>query len=203
MTGTGSGDEPQAPLAYLDMPVSEFLAALADGTAVPAGGSAAAVCVALGGCLTAMAARLSARQLGAEVASELAAEAHGLATAAARQVQADAESVRQLLAGRPGGDMSAAADVPLQVMELAAQIAHRAARLAADGNPNLRGDAVTAVLLADAGARAASVLVEIDLASVPDDRRGALAGRLLADLASLVARQCAPGQLAGEGKGTG
>jgi len=38
--------------------------------------------------------------------------------------------------------------VPLQLCELAGQTAALAARLATDGNPNLRGDAITAALLA-------------------------------------------------------
>jgi formiminotetrahydrofolate cyclodeaminase len=51
-------------------------------------------------------------------------------------------------------------------------VAEIAARLAREGNPNLRGDAVAAALLAEAGARAAAVLVEINTAAgeIADDR---------------------------------
>jgi formiminotetrahydrofolate cyclodeaminase len=52
------------------------------------------------------------------------------------------------------------------------EVAGIAARLAEEGNPNLRGDALAAVLLAGAGVRAASALVGINLSSadVDDDR---------------------------------
>jgi formiminotetrahydrofolate cyclodeaminase len=51
-------------------------------------------------------------------------------------------------------------------------VAEISGRLAREGNPNLRGDAVAAALLAEAGARAAAVLVEINLGAgeIADDR---------------------------------
>jgi formiminotetrahydrofolate cyclodeaminase len=58
-----------------------------------------------------------------------------------------------------------------------------AARLAADGNPALRGEASTAALLAEAGARSAAVLVRINLAGVPDDERHRRAEALLGEAA--------------------
>ena len=44
--------------------------------------------------------------------------------------------------------------------------------MAREGNPNLRGDAVAAALLAEAGVRAAAVLVEINTRAgeISDDR---------------------------------
>ena len=45
--------------------------------------------------------------------------------------------------------LSAATDVPLEVVQIASRVAELAARLAEEGNPNLLGDAVTAALLAD------------------------------------------------------
>ena len=62
-----------------------------------------------------------------------------------------------------------------------------AARLAAGGNPNLRGDAVTGALLAEAGARAAAALVGINLAGAEDDDRPARAEQLAAEAARLAA----------------
>ncbi len=53
--------------------------------------------------------------------------------------------------------LSGAAAVPMQVVEVAAQVAQVAAYLAREGNPNLRGDAITAAALAEAGARAAAL----------------------------------------------
>ncbi len=70
--------------------------------------------------------------------------------------------------------MSGAADVPLAVAEAGAEVAEVAARLAREGNPNLRGDAVAAALLAEAGTRAAAALVRINTAAgdISDDRVG-------------------------------
>jgi methenyltetrahydrofolate cyclohydrolase len=195
---TGSADVVGPPDDYLHMPLSGFLGALADRSAAPGGGSAAATAVAVGAGLCAMTARLSARQLTAEVADELATDACALQAGAAALIQADGRSYQAVLAaGRPanvGADvsradrlaaaLSTASDVPMQVLGLAAQVARLAARLAARGNPNLRGDAVTALLLAEAGARAAAVLVRINLADAPEDGRPATASKLLDDVAS-------------------
>ena len=72
-------------------------------------------------------------------------------------------------AQREDGDvkaaLSAAADVPLEIAEIGAEVTEIAARLAEKGNPNLRGDAITAILLAAAGVRAAVSLVEINLSA--------------------------------------
>ena len=46
---------------------------------------------------------------------------------------------------------------------LGAEVAELAARLAVAGNPNLRGDSVTAALLAEASARSAACLVDINV----------------------------------------
>jgi methenyltetrahydrofolate cyclohydrolase len=82
--------------------------------------------------------------------------------------------------------LSRAADVPMEIVELAAQVAGIAAPLAAVGNPALRGDAVAAALLAQAGARAAATLVAINLADSPDDSRPGRAFDLLAEIAHSV-----------------
>jgi len=186
-----SDDESKGGLpGYLEMSLGDFLTALGSGQAAPGGGSAAAACVALGACLCAMTARLSVRQLAAAQASDLAAEADRLSQAAASLIQADAESfqrawtARRRPAAEPASqqtqaaageqlnaaDLSAAAAVPLQIMELASQVARLAARLAKAGNRNLHGDAVTGLMLAEAGARAAAVLVEINLGGADDER---------------------------------
>jgi len=196
--------------SYLDRSLNEFLDVLSAGHAAPGGGSAAALTVALGASLCAMAGRLSARQLGALDAEFLVAEADRLRGSAASLVQADAEAYHDVVAAlrdEPGQDLGAsdvpgpdaevrrqridgalseAAAIPMEVLELAAQTARLAARLATGGNPNLRGDAITAALLAQAGARAAAVLVSINLAASPGDDRPARAQALLAEIASAV-----------------
>jgi formiminotetrahydrofolate cyclodeaminase len=145
-----------------------------------------------------MAARLSAGQL---------ADAEGLADradAARRRVaplaRMDAESYGRVLDAYREPDsetrsesvsdaLSGAADVPLAVAEIGNEVAGIAAQLVEEGNPNLEGDAIAALLLAEAGVRAATVLVEINLSSanVEDDRLGR-ANELADETAATVRR---------------
>ncbi len=82
--------------------------------------------------------------------------------------------------------LSEAADVPLSIAEVGAEVAGNAARLAEEGNPNLRGDAVTATVLAGAGVRAAATLVEINVsAGGADDDRLSRVDQLLATMAAV------------------
>ena len=79
--------------------------------------------------------------------------------------------------------------MPLAVAEIGNEVAALAARLVKEGNPNLEGDALTAVLLSDAGVRAAGKLVEINLstANLDGDRLGK-ANRLIDTTAATVRR---------------
>ena len=158
----------------------------------------AAVAVALAAGLSGMAARLSAGQL---------ADAEGLADRAdvamrrvAPLARIDAESYGRVLDAYREPDsetrsecvsdaLSGATDVPLAVAEIGNEVAGIAARLVEEGNPNLEGDAIAAVLLAEAGVRAATVLVEINLSSanVDDDRLGQ-ANELADETAATVRR---------------
>ena len=172
---------------YLDLPVRSFLEVLAEDKPAPAGGSAAALGVALAASLCVMTARRSARQLTG--AAELAADAERLADAVAPLVQADADAYRAVIAalrepGQPGAPaaLSGAADVPIRVAEIGARVAALAARLAAHGNPNLHGDAVTAGHLAQAGVRSACALVRINLSGAGSDERLTRVAALLAAL---------------------
>jgi methenyltetrahydrofolate cyclohydrolase len=203
---------------YLGVPLGQFLELISAPAPAPGGGAAAALAVALGASLCAMAARLSparlapAEELGRQAErlrdsaarlSEADAEAYGRVIEALRLPGRQAPAAPERDAGHrePAGAgqdhdrqqavaraLSAAADVPLAVAEIAAQVARLAARLAEHGNPNLRGDAVTAALLAEAGARAAGALVEINLASAPDDPRIARATALLRDASESARR---------------
>jgi len=185
------------PPGYLGLPLQQFLGALAGGSPAPGGGAAAALSVTLGASLCAMAARLSVRRLDGETAGQLTARAERLRAAAASLIQADADAYGRVISAlrSPAGDdpagreraiaaaLSDAADVPLQIIALGAEVTRLAARLAADGNPALRGDASTGALLAEAGARSAAVLVRINLADVPDDERHRRAESLLGEAA--------------------
>jgi hypothetical protein len=74
--------------------------------------------------------------------------------------------------------------VPLEVAEVAAELVQIASELAQSGNPRLRGDAMTAMFLAAAAARAAAVLVCENLAGEGEgeDPRLVLAATLLASV---------------------
>ncbi|MDP9475266.1 MAG: cyclodeaminase/cyclohydrolase family protein [Actinomycetota bacterium] len=158
---------------YLKEPLGRFLELTASPELAPGGGATAAVTVALAAALSGMAARFSADHL--EDAGALADRADRLREGAARLARADAAAYGRVLdARRLSGDpdlrrrrvknaLSDATDVPLTVAEVGAEVAGLAAHLAQNGNPNLRGDAVCAVLLAAAGTEAAAVLVETNL----------------------------------------
>ena len=66
--------------------------------------------------------------------------------------------------------LSAATDVPMQMVELAAEVVEHASRLAREGNPRLKGDAIAAVMVGAAAARSAAALVAINLQGVADPR---------------------------------
>jgi formiminotetrahydrofolate cyclodeaminase len=176
--------------SYGDMAVGTFLDALAAGTPAPAAGSAAALVLAQAAALCAKAASLSSHQLTADRAARLVGEAEQIRSRAAslidedpRAYQAVIEQTRRL-GGQIRGEssaarsadglaaaLSAAADVPMQVVELAVPVASIAAVLAESGKPALRGDAISAGLLAQAAARAAAALVRVNLAGAPSDPR--------------------------------
>jgi methenyltetrahydrofolate cyclohydrolase len=164
-------------VTYLDLPVSRFLELLAGAGPAPSGGGAAALSVSLGAGLCAMSARLATRQLPAEETGPLIDDLSRIVTAAAALIQSDADSYQEVIAARrrsagPGpvaAALSAAADVPMKIVELAVPVTRAAARLA------------------EAGARAAAVLVGINLAGVPDDARPAKAARLVEEARSLAA----------------
>jgi formiminotetrahydrofolate cyclodeaminase len=68
--------------------------------------------------------------------------------------------------------LSGAADIPLAIAEAGAEVAVLAALVAREGNDRLRGDALVAAELAEAGARGAAELVAINLAGRDDPRIG-------------------------------
>ena len=178
------------PPAYLEMPVGRFLDALSATTPDPGGGAVAALAVTLAAGLCAMTAGLSGRHLA--TAERLAEQARLLRDRAAPLAQADAEAYRAVLAAMRARDgladaLSQACAVPMQVAEIGAEVAAVAAAVAAEGNPAVRGDAITAALLAAAGARAAAALVQINLAEAGSDGRPARAERLAAEAGRLAA----------------
>jgi formiminotetrahydrofolate cyclodeaminase len=175
--------------AYLDLPLTEYLDQVAAPTPAPGAGAVAATVVALAAGLAAMAAGLSRRQL--PDAEQLANRMLQLQERAKPLAGRDAEVYADVLAAqrRPSEDperaaavreaLSQAADVPLEIATIGVAVLDVAAEVSRRGNPNLRGDAMTACLLAQAAVRAAAVLVELNLPDDSDPRRAratALAG---------------------------
>jgi methenyltetrahydrofolate cyclohydrolase len=181
---------------YLDLPLGEFLDRVASDKPAPGGGSVAAVAVALAAGLAGMAARLSTGQL--SDAPELAEQADASRLRVAPLARADAESYGRVLEAyrdpedrteRVRDALSGAADVPLAVAEAGNEVVGIASRLVEEGNPNLEGDAMAAVLLASAGVRAAAKLVQINLSTVNvDDDRLRRANSLVDTIAATVRR---------------
>gem|GEM_PF-190468 len=181
---------------YLSQPLGGFLDLVASREPAPGGGASAAVTVGLAAALSAMAARFSAEHLAG--ADGLADRADGLRGEVVLLARADAVAYGRVLDAQraPRDDEEArrrkirqalteAADVPLSIAGIGAEVAGIATRLAEEGNPNLRGDAVTAVALAGAGVRAAATLVEINVsAGGADDGRLARAAEFRATAAS-------------------
>jgi formiminotetrahydrofolate cyclodeaminase len=190
--------------SYAGFSVGAILDALAAGTAAPAAGSAVALVLAQAAALCAKSARLSARQLTAGRAAQLTTEAEQIRGAAASLIDEDPRAYQAVieekrrLRGESGGTagrsaelaaaLSDAADVPMRMVELAVSVASAAAVLASEGNPALRGDAITACLLAQAAGRAAAILVNINLADAQDDPRLARADTLLGLIAQSANR---------------
>ena len=181
----------------LDLRLREFFDAVASEHPTPGGGSAAAVAVTMSAALSAMVARASSDwgQAGSVVA-----QAERLRKRTAPLAQLDAEAYEGALVSTrlPGGGepavrdaavgaaMDRAAELPLQIVEAAADAASLAELVAERGAQDRRGDAVAAALLAEAGARAAAALVAVNLTMQPDDDR-IMKARELARVASEAA----------------
>lgn len=168
--------------------LEELLDRVASEESVPAGGSVAAIAVALAAGLVAKAARLSPEWPGA---AEVVEQAEALRSLVTPLAQADADAYTKVLEALRrkddvAGALSGAADVPLAIARAAAEVAMLAASAAVQGNTRLRGDAVVAAELAAAGARGAAELVAINLAGRDDDHRVRLASELAASAHEVV-----------------
>jgi hypothetical protein len=140
--------------------------------------------------VVAMAARASLESW--DAAAGAAAQAETLRARAAPLAQHTAEGYEAALAVRDGVAalvpekrdweigrvFSAAAEPPLEIARVAADVAELAAEVATRGEPRVRADAIAAATLAAAAARAAVTLVSANLTAVDGDPRVAEVERL-------------------------
>ena len=189
--------------AFDALRLDELLDEIASEKPAPGAGSVAALAVAMGAGLAAMAARLSLDVwVGAPDAIEEADAIRRRAThARARgrpRVRGGADR-----AAAPGGARAAvreaavsnalarAAEIPLEIAGQAAAIAELASRVAERGNANLRSDAAAGAVFAAAAARVAAHLVTVNLREAPGDERVALADQRAAEAVRAAERALA------------
>ena len=182
-------------LTGLSLPA--LLEELASPREVPGAGSALAAALALAAAVVQMAARLS--PAGWADASGVAAQAEALRERAAQLVDEDAEAYRDALDARDAADetakpeqrdwalgrvTSAAAEPPLALARLAADLASLCAAAGARVEPHVHADVAAAAALAVAVARGARELVAVNLTALPGDVRVEEADRLVAAAAA-------------------
>jgi methenyltetrahydrofolate cyclohydrolase len=189
--------------SFLDLTASQLLDELA-GPVPPGGGSAVAFTVAMAAAVVRMAARASKESW--DAAGGVAAQADALRARAAPLAQHDADVYERALwardsaaALRPdkrdweiGKAFAAAAEPPLEIARIAADVAELAAEVVRSGDQRVRADAVAAVTLAAAAARAAVTLVAVNLTTVEDDPRVAAAELLASGAEAALARATLP-----------
>jgi formiminotetrahydrofolate cyclodeaminase len=188
------------PSGFSSQTVADFCETLAAETSAPGGGSVAAIVLGFAASLAAMAARFSSEHW--EDAAGAVAQAEALRARALPLADEDARAYESFLVARRmpealepevrdaaiGAALSRAADVPLAIAETGIDVATLACELAERGNPNLRADVATAVLLSEAAVRATANLVEVNLGTREGDERVERA-RELCEMARRIRRR--------------
>lgn len=175
----------------LGLSLDDHLAEMAGEEAAPGGGSAAAVCAAMAAALVCSVARQSREQW--EDAVAMAAQAEQLRARAALLAELDARAFDQALRtlaepgdGSPDRDarlersLTRAAELPLEIVEIGADVTELAAQTADRCDPKVKADAIAAATLAEAASRAGATLVEVNLTTTEEDPRVDLARSLVA-----------------------
>jgi formiminotetrahydrofolate cyclodeaminase len=173
-------------VALADRTLAEVVELLAAREPAPGGGSAAALTAAIAAALTEMAAAFSLTSNDAGDDAPMIASRRRASELRTRLLELAEEDMRSYApviealaldrsdSGRPArlrDALSAAAEVPLAIATAAAEVSELAAAATKAGNAHLQGDAAAAALLAEASARAAARLVELNLAGSPEDER--------------------------------
>jgi formiminotetrahydrofolate cyclodeaminase len=186
-------------VSLLDLQVRELLDQVAADGRTPGGGSVAAIVTAAAAGLLAKVARSSAEW---SEAAGMAAQAEALRDRAAPLAQADADEYEAALRARGddregpgdrrdfalGRAFARAAEPPLEIAAIAADVARLSVTVVQRGEPALRADAVAAALLAAAAAAAAAELVAVNLTASEGDRR-VVGARRFADEAAEAAEE--------------
>jgi formiminotetrahydrofolate cyclodeaminase len=188
------------PSGFSSQTLADFCESVAAQTSAPGGGSVAAIVTGFAASLAAQTGRFSAEHW--EDAAGAVAQAEALRARALPLADEDARAYESFLLARRmpkevetevrdaaiGVALSRAADLPLAIAEVALDVASLACELAERGNPNLRADAATAVLLAEAAVRATANFVEINLGMREDDER-VMRARELVEQARRISRR--------------
>jgi glutamate formiminotransferase / formiminotetrahydrofolate cyclodeaminase len=181
---------------YRGLPLGELLEEVSSAEPMPGAGYCAAIALEMAAGLVAMAARASRADWGEGrgAAAQATTLRERIAPLADRNVDAYREAVALLGGEGSAGDealrdaLARAAGVPLEIAEVAVDVAALAAVVAERGDQAMRADAVSAALLAEAAARAAATLVEVNLGTTSSDERVARA-RDLAGTATAAAER--------------
>src|SRR5947209_11724001 len=163
-SSSGQGADP-----YLSSTVEGLLEQMAARTPAPGGGAVAALTCAMAAGLVEMATSVASAH-GLEAVHE---RAHGIREEVSGLAYADGRAygvVLEALRMEPGeartrsldDAVSGAIGVPMRVLELASEVAILAADVAETGNRNLEGDALAGSLLAEAAARSAATLAQLN-----------------------------------------
>ena len=161
-------------IVLASVPAGRLHDVLAEAGPGPAGGSAAALATSMAAGLVRLVTRVSHEW---EEAPGVAAQAAALGDRALLLADDDhvayTHALEQLRApdrdAALGRALHRAAVVPLEIAEVAADVAVLAALAARDGADSVRGDAWAAATLAEAASNAAARLVHVNLATRPDD----------------------------------
>lgn len=154
---------------YLTSTVADLLDDLAERTPAPGGGAACALTCAMSAALVEMATSFGSAQ-GLEQVRD---RAHAIREEVSGLAFADGQAYGSVLnalrmdAGEQRAQclddaVAGAIGVPMRVLELAAEVAMLAADVAETGNRNLEGDALAGSLLAEAAARSAATLAQLN-----------------------------------------
>jgi formiminotetrahydrofolate cyclodeaminase len=172
-----------------NLKITEYLEKAAEGTAVPGGGSVAALNAALAAALIEMVANLTIGKKGYQAVEaqmrEIAENAARLREKLTTAIDGDAEAYSEVMAAfklpratdrekelrkqKIQKALQHAASVPLEVAEIATQVIHLAGRVVGSANKNTVSDGATAAINARSAALAALYNVKINLNSIEDD----------------------------------